>query len=176
MYDASIMKTYYHVTIGNSNEMHSGPQLVLSSNEEEAEKIAAAWEGADYVSQAIPALGFISRHAPTPEQRELAWKAGYHLAHLGDVDAFDCVAVRTAAKNYAAIAAVHPAVFMHLLESETVSFIVFENGTRAAEGGPPSFYAKAMHVWHVGARSFNPDFPDEEGEELAVTTTHAIVI
>jgi len=91
-------------------------------------------------------LAFISRHTPTEEQVALAERKGYVLVHVGDRDAFSVQAREF--KDYSGVVVVHPAAALRLLgECNVVG--VFENENRAAEGQPPQFRAKALHLFAI---------------------------
>lgn len=91
-------------------------------------------------------FAFVSRHIPTTEQHALAALKGITLEHVGDLDAFTI----TTADIYSKIAAegvivVHPAAALRLSRHFLVG--VFENEMRAEEGKPPTFKAKALHMF-----------------------------
>jgi len=99
-------------------------------------------------------LAFISRHAPTQEQIDLALKLEHEIVHVGDVDAFDPGFLSTVADRIAgfdAVAAVHP----NILLTQALSYSggtglpcwVFENGSRPVEGGKPQFFCKGVIIW-----------------------------
>lgn len=96
-------------------------------------------------------LVFVSRHAPTVEQSNLAAKAGFVLVHVGDVDAFSPTQLgELMQKNgyncfNSIVAVVHPMLAMQAL-GMGLGVAVFENGNRVLEGEKPSFFAKAMHI------------------------------
>lgn len=100
-------------------------------------------------------LAFISRHAPTPEQVELAAEQGFTLHHVGDADAFTVGAgfVHEAGNRigvvFVGVVVVHPAAALRLCNTFLVG--VFENANRAEPGQPPQFSAKALHVYSVEA-------------------------
>lgn len=104
-------------------------------------------------------IAFISRHAPTVEQIELAHSLGYEIVHVGDVDAFEpgfLSVVKDKIAGFDAVAAVHPNIlltqaFGHYGE-QGIPCWVFENGSRPVEGGKPEFFCKGVIVWspHIG--------------------------
>lgn len=97
-------------------------------------------------------LGFISRHTPTADQVRLASEQGYTLVQLTDVDAFSpmsqwsSVVKQAIGSDYEGFIVVHPALAIRLLAAGKVVG-VFENAQRAAEGGKPTFEAKALHIF-----------------------------
>ena len=96
-------------------------------------------------------VAFISRHTATVEQQNLANAQGFTLIAVGDVDAFSVTPAmvydmgKFTGVKFDAVCVVHPAAAMRLQSHYDV--LVFENGTRPAEGGAPSFFAKALHVF-----------------------------
>lgn len=100
-------------------------------------------------------LNFISRHAPTDQQRDLAKAKGFNLVHAGDVDAFDFDAVAAKFNDCkgTAFAVVNAAMAMHLVSladlDSPITIGVFENCNRAPDGQPPQFSAKALHMWNT---------------------------
>jgi hypothetical protein len=95
-------------------------------------------------------LAFISRHAPTIRQYELAQKADFNLIHVGDLDAFKVTPWKLdeLATKYKAFAVVNPALALRLI-SRADYICVFENEMRAEEGERPTFYAKELHIWDI---------------------------
>jgi hypothetical protein len=90
---------------------------------------------------------FISRHVPTTEQAELAAEKGIELVVVGDMDAFSVTPSDVASKGeFAGVVVVHPAAALRLNGAYSVG--VFENGQRSQEGGKPTFFAKALHIFH----------------------------
>jgi hypothetical protein len=110
-------------------------------------------------SNAMKRLAFISRHAPTQEQIEIAAMWGFEIIHVGDVDAFDSklhYLVEEKIGDCHAVAAVHPNVCLmaHMLGH----FVwVFQNSQRAAEGGKPQFYCSGFAEWGHKVISENGD-------------------
>jgi len=98
-------------------------------------------------------MAFISRHAPTERQIELAAEQGFILHHVGDADAFAVgnSFIHEAAAHldvtFEAISVVHPAAALRLCSEFLVG--VFENANRAPAGQPPQFVAKALHVYDM---------------------------
>lgn len=104
-------------------------------------------------------VAFISRHAPTARQIELADEAGIELVHVGDADGFTVdpldIIQRVQEKlpfrlaegriegMLGGVVVVHAAAALRLTEWWPVG--VFENGNRAAEGEPPTFEAVRLH-------------------------------
>lgn len=98
-------------------------------------------------------FAFISRHKPTAEQVELAAKQDIFLHHIGDTDAFtvsskwvDNVTPPDIGR-FDGVIVVHPAAAIRLCTEYLIG--VFENANRAAEGAPPQFSAKALHVYDL---------------------------
>jgi hypothetical protein len=92
-------------------------------------------------------FAFVTRHAPTPEQIELAAAQNIELVPVGDVDAFgDLSELQLTLQNgcFVGVVVVHPWLALALAPDYTIG--VFENANRAAEGEKPSFYAKALHL------------------------------
>lgn len=83
---------------------------------------------------------FISRHAPTAEQHELARQLNAELILIGDKNAFDFTIAdaEELAKNFAGVICVHPLIAMTCLLAE-MAVGVFENANRAPVGQPPQF-------------------------------------
>jgi hypothetical protein len=99
-------------------------------------------------------LAFISRHAPTQEQIDLALKLDHEIVHVGDVDAFDpgfLSQVRDKIEGFDAVAAVHPNILLTQAfgsyGSQGLPCWVFENGSRPVEGGKPQFFCKGVIIW-----------------------------
>ena len=99
-------------------------------------------------------LAFISRHAPTQEQIDLAEKLGHKIVHVGDVDAFApgfMSEVRGKIEGFDAIAAVHPNILLTQAfgsyEESGLPCWVFENGSRPVENGKPQFFCKGVIIW-----------------------------
>lgn len=91
-------------------------------------------------------FAFISRHEPTDEQCRLANELGIILVPIGDMDAFTVTCADVAAHgDFSGVVVVHPAAALTLSYGYAVG--VFENGSRPEEGGKPSFFAKAFHVY-----------------------------
>jgi hypothetical protein len=89
---------------------------------------------------------FISRHNATSEQQALATAQGFQLVSVGDMDAFTVTHAMVAGiGQFDAVCVVHPAAALRLQSHFDV--LVFENGTRPADGGAPAFFAKALHVF-----------------------------
>lgn len=112
-------------------------------------------------------LAFISRHAPTQEQSDLAATLGFEIIHVGDVDAFSKDLHRSilaAAEGADAIAGVHPNIIM-MAASLKIQSWVFENGTRPVEGGKPQFFCKGVMVWT----------PVELGDAVMMTWKHVSI-
>lgn len=91
-------------------------------------------------------FAFISRHTPTPEQLKLATEAGIELVAVGDRDAFTVRAIEFLADGFEGAVVVHPAAALRLARGG-LKVGVFENGTRAEEGGKPTFFAKSLHIF-----------------------------
>jgi hypothetical protein len=95
----------------------------------------------------IRRFAFITRHAPTPEQNDLAAAQNIALVPVGDIDAFgDLSDLRLTLQNscFEGVVVVHPWLALALAPDYPIG--VFENANRAAEGEKPSFYAKGLHV------------------------------
>ena len=99
-------------------------------------------------------LAFISRHAPTQEQIDLAEKLGHQIVHVGDVDAFQpgfLSEVKEKTAGFDAISAVHPNILLTQAfgsyDDSGLPCWVFENGARPTEGGKPEFFCKGVVVW-----------------------------
>jgi len=105
-------------------------------------------------SSAMKRLAFISRHAPTQEQIELAATLGFEIIHVGDVDAFakDLLKqVADKAEDCDAIAAVHPNILLTQAAGgwyrSGKPVWVFKNENRPAEGGAPQFFCTGVTIW-----------------------------
>jgi hypothetical protein len=139
---------FFTVVTDNMDCLYAGPHTILAETAEQAEATAQGWDGTTYVSAAVPAVGFISRHRPTGDQYDLIAKMGGRLVWLGDVDAFDSAAVRKIASGYSMVAGVNAALVLNLLHADGPDrLVVFENGNRAPEGAASSFFTKAAHIW-----------------------------
>jgi hypothetical protein len=106
-------------------------------------------------SNAMKRLAFISRHAPTQEQIELAATLGHEIIHVGDVDAFApgyLSVVSDLIAGFDAVAAVHPNILLTQAFGDYsggtgLPCWVFENGSRPVEGGKPQFFCKGVIIW-----------------------------
>lgn len=165
---------YYVIEItSDSADNNDGRNIILASDEKSAEHIAKAMPGVIEISDAMPAMAFVSRHKPGTEQYELARLMGYELYHVGDANAFDCKAVRKLCEGFSAVCAVHPAVLLHLIKINGPVLAVFENETRAQENGPPLFSVCGLHQWKVyGAQEYD----DEGAYEYADTIYKKFVV
>lgn len=93
-------------------------------------------------------FAFISRHAPTAGQIEMAAAQGIELTHVGDADAFTVDAGFVHGKGpFEGVVVVHPAAAMRLASQFMVG--VFENANRAPVGQPPQFEAVSFHVYDL---------------------------
>jgi hypothetical protein len=89
-------------------------------------------------------FAFISRHAPTQEQHELAAKKGVQLICVGDDDAFSIVP--NVYQEYDGVVVVHPAAALSLIGSKPVG--VFKNEHRLGPNeNVPKFRAADFVVW-----------------------------
>lgn len=93
-------------------------------------------------------FAFISRHAPTEGQIELAANEDIELVPVGDADAF------TVSPSWVddhgafdGVVVVHPAAALRLASSYLVG--IFENANRAAIGEKPQFEAVALHIYDL---------------------------
>jgi hypothetical protein len=104
-------------------------------------------------------FAFISRHAPTEGQIEMAkgfvnhpelGEGGIELIHVGDMDAFT---VEVSAVNalesgpFVGVIVVHPAAALALAPFFLVG--IFENATRTPVDGKPVFEAKELHIFDL---------------------------
>ena len=98
-------------------------------------------------------FAFITRHAPTAEQVELASEQGITLHPIGDTDAFSVgnSFVHEAGNRlnviFEGVIVVHPAAALRLCDEFLVG--VFENANRAPEGAKPQFLALSLHVYDM---------------------------
>jgi hypothetical protein len=90
-------------------------------------------------------FAFISRHAATKEQLEMAISKGIELIPVGDYDAFSVTPDQVG--DYDGVCVVHPAAALRLASKFTVA--VFENSQRSEEGGRLTFFPKALHVYSL---------------------------
>lgn len=90
-------------------------------------------------------MAFISRHVPTKDQKVLAKIKGYDLIHIGDRDAFTVKPDDPSLQGIDAVAVVHPAAALRLIQHFDVG--VFENNSRMSENGVPTFSAGTLHIW-----------------------------
>lgn len=108
---------------------------------------------------------FISRHIPTADQFALAEKAGIVLEPIGDLDAFTVTPAQVADKgNFEGVIVVHPAAALRLQTHYAVG--VFENGSRAQEGGKPQFFAQDLHLFGGQTKSAVPSALREQIESF----------
>lgn len=82
-------------------------------------------------------FAFVSRHAPTPGQIELAGRAGIELVHVWDRDAFGPIP-EAADSQYQGIIGVHPMVVVQAMKNGK-KIGVFENVSRPGPDGKPQF-------------------------------------
>lgn len=97
-------------------------------------------------------MAFVSRHAPTARQMELAREAGFELIAVGDVDAAADdlrAAILSAAGGADAVACVHPLIALDALQ---LGYLVgvYLNANRAPEGQPPVFEASRLVIQSGG--------------------------
>lgn len=93
-------------------------------------------------------FAFISRHAPTQGQIEMAAAQGIELAHVGDADAFSVGAGFVHHHGpFEGVVVVHPAAALRLAPQFLVG--VFENANRAPIGEPPRFEAVSLQVYDL---------------------------
>jgi len=103
-------------------------------------------------------IWFVSRHEPTEEQRALV--PNFDLVKVDDIDGFDYKAVhklmeKADAEGVEHFAVVNAALALNIIswyagEPQYTTVVVFENASRPAEGGKPTFTAKAAHAWTCG--------------------------
>lgn len=102
-------------------------------------------------------FAFVSRHEPTPEQRQLALQQGIELDYVGDRDAFTVVREDIQSHgNYEGVCVVHPAAALRLAPFYLVG--IFKNGDRPGPDGKPSFKAESLHVYDL--RPGDQNFPE----------------
>jgi len=82
-------------------------------------------------------FAFVSRHAPTQGQIELASRAGIELVHVGDRDAFRPIP-EAMDPEFQGIIGVHPLVAVKALKNDKKAG-VFENISRPGPDGKPQF-------------------------------------
>lgn len=93
-------------------------------------------------------FAFISRHAPTQGQIDMAAGQGIELTHVGDHDAFSVDAGFVHHHGpFEGVVVVHPAAALRLAPQFLVG--VFENANRAPVGEPPKFEAVSFHVYDL---------------------------
>lgn len=98
-------------------------------------------------------FAFISRHAPTVGQIEMAKAEGIDLIHVGDADAFTVgngfVHQKAADMDvtFEGVVVVHPAAALRLCSEFLVG--VFANANRAPVGQPPQFEAVSFHIFDL---------------------------
>ena len=104
---------------------------------------------------------FVSRHAPTPEQVRTMHVAGYSILHVGDVDAFDIVAVATMLRDgeFSALICVHPVIALSAI-AQGIDVVVFKNENRAAVGHPVEFRTAGCLIMHPSGASEYVKCPD----------------
>lgn len=104
-------------------------------------------------------FAFLSRHIPTPEQYALAIEKNIELVHVGDADGFT-VTYNDIRERFTqvfgidgnleipkirGVIVVHAAAALRLIPHCTVG--IFENEQRPVEGGKPTFFPKALHLF-----------------------------
>ena len=91
---------------------------------------------------------FLSRHAATQEQMELAAAQNIELVQASDVDAFnwDVAKFQDEYPDAVGVVCVHPIIALKAHHSGLYVGI-FENANRAPEGEKPSFFAKSLVLW-----------------------------
>jgi len=95
-------------------------------------------------------FAFIARHQPTPEQLQLAQQQDIELVTVGDRDAFTIDPAEFT--EFAGVVVVHPAAALRCIA--TVDRVgIFENANRAAEGQPPQFAARKLHLFSATTTS-----------------------
>ena len=92
---------------------------------------------------------FVSRHQPNSDQIKLATKAGFILVPVGDVDAFDDLAIFAAIQPYHAVCGVHPLVAIEACAHKK-TWLQFNNVKRSAEGEPVEFGCSLLRVIEDG--------------------------
>lgn len=96
-------------------------------------------------------FAFISGHEPTPEQYKLAGAKDITLIWIGDLDAFTVspAQVSELVSEVEGVVVVHPAAALRLalILQGNFKIGVFENGVRLPDGGKPTFFAKALHIY-----------------------------
>jgi hypothetical protein len=93
-------------------------------------------------------FAFISRHAPTDGQKQMAADKGIELAHVGDADAFSIIPSWIDEQGaFDGVVVVHPAAALRLAHTFAVG--VFENANRAPVGEKPQFEAVAFHIYDL---------------------------
>ena len=93
-------------------------------------------------------FAFISRHAPTQSQIDMAAEQGVELTHVGDADAFTVTPAFVYDHGpFEGVVVVHPAAALRLAPMFFVG--VFENANRAAPGEPPRFEAASFHIFNL---------------------------
>lgn len=93
-------------------------------------------------------FAFISRHAPTQGQHDLAASQGHTLTHVGDADAFTVTPGFVHHYGpFEGVVVVHPAAALRLATTFVIG--VFENANRAPVGAPPQFEAVSFHVYDM---------------------------
>lgn len=91
----------------------------------------------------MKSFAFVSRHVATPEQDQIAHDLGIQLVHVGDRDGF--TVTKDDIGDFEGVVVVHGGMAMRLKDDYTIG--IFENEMRPQEGGPPTFKAKALHLW-----------------------------
>ncbi len=94
-------------------------------------------------------FAFVSRHTPTGDQKVMAEAEGINLVHTGDRDAFTYDFSELLETGFEGVVVVHPAAAVRAMR-HGLKVGVFENGSRAAEDGKPSFYPVKFWVYDVG--------------------------
>jgi|APSaa5957512576_1039674.scaffolds.fasta_scaffold19155_2 hypothetical protein len=110
---------------------------------------------------------FISRHATTTQQHEIARDMGITIVEMGDMDAFntsisditytwedlvteqchdvDEIVKGILSEGFEGVIVVHPALALALIPHTNVG--VWENEMRTIEGGKPTFAVKNLHIY-----------------------------
>lgn len=96
-------------------------------------------------------FAFVSRHAPTPHQKELAAELGVSLTHAGDMDAFSPKEWLFETTPGFGVVVVHPLLALRAA-NEGLLVGVFNNVNRAAVGEKPQFETTELWVMASGKR------------------------
>lgn len=91
-------------------------------------------------------FAFVTRHAATDDQIEMAIGMGIELVHVGDRDAFTLDPTEFAQPKYDGVIVVYPAAALRC-RVFGLNVGIFNNVNRAAVGEKPQFKAESLFIY-----------------------------